>query len=95
MSEHLPVFRHDNLPGHRANKQIVERLVLLDAGYPEPEHLRGHVLVDWPVSDSGVKYMPMSGTYVVQHPAGSSVRTDGYLVVDEAGHPVWSAEPPA
>lgn len=53
------------------------------------------VEIDWPLSPSGEPFMPMSGRFVVRGPWGDEPHEDGFLTVDSAGHPVWSAEPPA
>lgn len=52
-------------------------------------------VIEWPRSPSGVPFMPMSGSFVVQGAGGSQqVCTDGFLTIDADGHPVWSRTAP-
>lgn len=52
-------------------------------------------VVDWPVSPSGIEFMPMSGQFIVQTSAGPVACTDGFLVITPDGSPGWSATEPA
>lgn len=85
------IFQHDNLPGHPANVLINHPgQPKFNPDMPDSEE------VDWPESPAGVKFMPMSGRYLVRSADGSlTACEDGFLVVGQDGHPVWLAEPPA
>ena len=82
MTEH-PTFHRANLPAHPSNKQQVKA-----GGVPLTEEDLA-ALPPWPVIN-GKRCMPMSGTFMVEAAQGpEGPFTDGFLLIDGAGHPYW------